>query len=149
MRGSRRNGGRFARRVLIAALDAEEQQPEKDSIMNHSIALLLTAALLAACTNPNQNRYGFQDVGHASEVMFGTLISSRPVDITGQNTGVGTAVGATGGAIAGAGVGNGRGQLGAMLAGALIAGIAGHFAEQAISDHTGIEYVVTLRNGTP
>lgn len=34
-----------------------------------------------------------------------------------------------------------------MLAGALIAGIAGHMAEQAISDHQGIEYIVTLRNG--
>ena len=78
---------------------------------------------------------------------FGTLISSRPVEITGKNTGIGATAGAAGGAIAGAGIGNGRGELGAMLVGALVAGIAGHMAEQAISDHQGIEYVVTLESG--
>ena len=115
--------------------------------MKHFIAYLLTAAILTSCAQPNQNRYGFQDVGHASEVEFGTLISSRPVEITGKNTGTGAVAGAGAGAVAGSALGNGRGSLIALIGGAVIGGIAGHMTEQAISDHDGMEYVVTLRNG--
>jgi outer membrane lipoprotein SlyB len=107
----------------------------------------LALALLTGCTQPGQNRYGYQDVGHGAVVKFGTVITSREVDITGQNTGVGATAGALGGALGGSYIGNGGGSLAGMLAGALVAGVAGHMAEQAISDHKGIEYVVTEEDG--
>ena len=102
---------------------------------------------LAACAHPGQNRYGFQDVGKPTAVSFGTVITSRPVEITGQNTGTGAAVGLGAGAAAGSAFGSGNGQLGAVLAGALIGAIAGGMTEQAMQDRTGIEYTVTLENG--
>ncbi|HEX4608227.1 MAG TPA: hypothetical protein VH092_08475 [Urbifossiella sp.] len=115
--------------------------------MKKSITLLLSVSLLTACTQPGQNRYGYQDVGQASIVVFGTVISEHPVEITGQNTGVGATAGALGGALGGSYIGNGGGSLAGMLAGALVAGVAGHMTEQAISDHSGIEYVVTTEKG--
>jgi outer membrane lipoprotein SlyB len=110
-------------------------------------ACLLLATLLTGCNQAGQNRYGYQDVGRNSVVKFGTVISMREVEITGQNTGIGATAGAAGGAIGGAYVGSGGGSLGAMIAGALIAGVAGHIAEQAISDHRGIEYTITEEDG--
>lgn len=115
--------------------------------MKHSIAFLLIVSLLTGCQQPGQNRYSYQDVGKNTEVVFGTVIKSREVDITGQNTGLGATAGAAGGALGGAYIGRGGGTLGAMLATAVVGGIAGHIAEQAISDHKGIEYIVTEENG--
>lgn len=109
-----------------------------------TIVLLL---MLSACAHAGQNRYNWQDVGQAAVVEFGTVISLRPVEITGQNTGVGAVAGAGGGAIAGSMIGSGNGSLAGMLAGAVVAGVAGHMAEQAIADHQGIEYVITLESG--
>ncbi len=110
------------------------------------LAALLLASL-SACHQPGQNRYGYQDVGQTSVVQFGTVVSLRMVGITGQNTGIGAMAGAAGGALGGSYIGSGGGSIGGALAGALIAGVAGHMAEQAISDRTGIEYVITLRSG--
>jgi outer membrane lipoprotein SlyB len=110
-------------------------------------ACIVLATLLTGCNQPGQNRYGYQDVGRNTEVEFGTVIKSREVDITGQNTGLGATAGAAGGALGGAYIGHGGGTLGAMLATAIIGGVAGHIAEQAIADHKGIEYVVTEANG--
>ena len=110
-------------------------------------AALIASTFLTACQQPGMNTYGFQDVGQASKVTFGTIIASREVDIQRKNNGVGTLAGATGGAIAGASFGNGNGQLGAALAGALIAGIAGHAIEQGIADHKGIEYTIAMETG--
>lgn len=114
--------------------------------MKKTIAACLLLTTLTACQHPGQNRYGYQDVGKATKVVFGTVVSHRPVEITGKNTGTGALAGAAGGAIGGSYIGNGGGSLGAALAGALIAGIAGHMAEQAIQDRGGVEYVVTLEN---
>src|SRR4051812_40909855 len=116
--------------------------------MNNRItASLLALTLLTACQHPGQGRYGYQDVGQASVVEFGKVISLRMVDITGQNTGLGATAGAMGGAIGGSYIGSGGGSLAGMLAGALIAGAAGYGLEQAASDRTGIEYVITLEHG--
>jgi outer membrane lipoprotein SlyB len=115
--------------------------------MKTIISTCLALALLTGCTQPGQSRYGYQDVGQSTTVVFGTVISEREVDITGQNTGVGATAGALGGALGGSYIGNGGGSLAGMLAGAVIAGVAGHMAEQAVSDHRGIEYVITIEKG--
>lgn len=114
--------------------------------MKKAIAACVALTLLTACQHPGQNQYSYQDVGKVTRVMFGTIVSHRPVQITGQNHGVGATTGALGGTLAGSYVGGGGGSLGAMLAGALIAGVAGHMAEQAVSDYRGVEFVVALEN---
>jgi outer membrane lipoprotein SlyB len=115
--------------------------------MKHIIALFAAVALLTSCAHPSQSRYGFQDVGKKTTVSFGTIISEREVDITGQNTGTGALVGAGVGAGAGSYVGKGSGSIWAAAGSALAGAIVGGMAEQAISDRKGIEYVITLENG--
>ena len=111
-------------------------------------ALLAIAALsLGACATQSQNRYSHRDVGRATSVEFGTVMATRPVDIQGQNTGAGGLVGAAAGGLAMSNVGKGSGNLAAILGGALVGAVAGAAVEQAVSDRTGIEYVVTLANG--
>ena len=105
-----------------------------------AVALLAMAALsLGACATQSQNRYSHRDVGRATSVEFGTVMATRPVDIQGQNTGAG--------GLAMSNVGKGSGNLAAILGGALVGAVAGAAVEQAVSDRTGIEYVVTLANG--
>lgn len=113
------------------------------------LKLLAAASLLTltACNPPSQNRYGYQDVGQNAIVVFGTVVSERPVDITGKNTGVGAGVGVGGGALAGSLLGHGGGSIAGMLAGAVIGGVAGAVAEQSLADTKGIEYVITEANG--
>lgn len=44
--------------------------------------------LVVACSPVGQNRYNYDEVGKAAVVEFGTVISSRPVDITGKVPGL-------------------------------------------------------------
>lgn len=115
--------------------------------MRKSLAAIMALTLLTACQHPGQNRYGYQDVGKATRVTFGTVVSYRLVQVQGRNTGTGALAGAAGGALGGSYIGNGGGSLGGMIAGALVAGIAGHMVEQAIQDYDGVEFTVALENG--
>lgn len=116
--------------------------------MKYVLLALAPLMFLIGCAQPGQNRYDFNDVGKATTVEFGTIIASKPVDITGRNTGGGALVGGAAGLGAGSYIGSGSGQAwgqaGGMLAGALI----GAMIEQAIADRTGIEYVITMHDGT-
>jgi outer membrane lipoprotein SlyB len=114
--------------------------------MKNIAMAILAASLLSACAHPGQDRYGYQDVGKATKVAFGTVVTRRPVLIEGKNTGTGALVGAAGGALGGSYIGNGGGSIGGLIAGALIAGVAGHMAEQAIQNYDGVEFTVTLEN---
>ena len=107
----------------------------------------LALASLSGCTKPGQNQYGYKDVGQSTLVEFGTVLASRPVEITGENTGVGALVGAGTGAGAGSYLGGGTGNVWAIAGGALIGAAAGAFAEQGISDGPGIEYTIIKENG--
>lgn len=118
--------------------------------MYRTVSLLtLLTFTLSACSPPSQSQYGDQDVGHNSLVLFGTVISERPVDIKGTNSGAGAGIGALGGGIAGSALGRGNGSLLGLLGGAVIGGIAGAVAEQSLKDRQGIEYIVQFPiNGT-
>lgn len=112
------------------------------------IALMAGLAMaLGGCATQGQSRYSYKDVGRASEVAFGTVLSSRQVDITGQNTGAGAVVGGTAGGLAMSNVGSGTGNVAAILGGALVGAVAGAVIEQAAADRVGIEYVLILANG--
>ena len=114
------------------------------------IALITSLVFtLSACAPPSQSQYGDQDVGHNALILFGTVLSVRPVDIKGTNSGAGAGVGALAGGVAGSTIGRGNGSIVGLLGGAVIGGIAGAMAEQALKDRQGIEYIVKFpSNGT-
>jgi len=111
------------------------------SVIAGACALLL---FLSACHQPGQSQYGYQDVGKTTVVEYGIISDERPVDITGQNSGTGAMAGVGAGALAGSAFGQGRGTLGTMLVGAIVGGLAGAAAEQALADRKGIEYTIDL-----
>jgi outer membrane lipoprotein SlyB len=114
--------------------------------MKRSI-LILILALSACAPIHGQNRYNFSEAGQATEVIFGTVLRMRPVDIVGKNSGLGMTAGMAAGSAAGYQIGNGNGQLAGLLAGMLVGGIAGHIAEQEMQNYKGYEYLVKLKGG--
>lgn len=108
---------------------------------------LVLALALSGCARPSQNTYHHSEVGRSTAVTFGTVITARPVDVIGENTGLGAGVGAAAGAGIGSRFGQGSGNAWAIAGGLVAGAIAGALAEQAMSDRTGIEYIVTLESG--
>ncbi len=108
------------------------------------VACILAAA---GCQRPGQNVYSHSEVGKASQVIFGTLLAVREVEVQGQNTGLGALAGAAGGGIAGNQIGRGGGSAAATLVGVVIGGIVGALAEQAVANRKALEYTVTLETG--
>lgn len=103
---------------------------------------------VAGCAaRQSQNVYRYDEVGKTTAVSFGTVVSSRVVDITGKNTGTGALVAGAAGAGAGSYIGSGSGSIWGAAAGALVGAAAGAVAEQAMADRQGIEYVVVLQSG--
>jgi len=109
--------------------------------MKRIIAIFLIISI-TACQQPGQNTYDEKDLGKASIVVFGTVISERSVNIKRETSGAGATAGAAAGLVGGSAVGGGRGELLMMIAGALVGGVAGHFAEQGIINDKGIEYTI-------
>jgi outer membrane lipoprotein SlyB len=108
------------------------------------LSIALVALFLSGCAVNSESGYSAADVGHPTQVVFGTIVQSREISIQELNTGAGAAIGVGGGALAGAAIGHsGVG----MLAGMLIGGIAGAVAENAADGHGGYEYTVTLETG--
>lgn len=99
------------------------------------------------------NHYSVAGTGEVSNTLRGVIISKRIVTIGAKRPeqenepGVGAAAGALAGVGAGSYVGKGSGNLWAMGAGALAGGVAGHFAERALTDQEGFEYTVELDDG--
>jgi outer membrane lipoprotein SlyB len=113
-----------------------------------TVAALLSTAVLAlpACAPSGQSRYNYDEVGRAVLVEFGTIVTSRPVDITGRNTGAGATLGATSGGLIGSAIGRGGGNAAAIIGGVVIGAVAGAVAEQAMANRVGLEYTILLRN---
>lgn len=109
-------------------------------------ALLITFALAGCVKNPGQNQYNYNEVGQSTVVEFATVVSVKPVDITGRNTGAGAQAGAIAGGVGGYQVGNGNGQLAGAVAGAVVGAVAGHALEQAAANQKGYQYVVVTEH---
>lgn len=110
-----------------------------------TLALILAAA---GCAPRNgQNTYSASEAGVSRSVEFGTVLNVREVDITGENSEWGTLIGAGVGAGGASYIGSGSGNSWATAGGALAGAVAGHFAEQAMNDRKGYEYVVNLQSG--
>ena len=80
-------------------------------------------------------------------VETGTVESVRQVFIEGTKTGLGGASGAALGGLAASNIGGGRGQVAATIGGALIGGVAGAAAEEAMTRQPGLVIIVPLDSG--
>jgi outer membrane lipoprotein SlyB len=107
--------------------------------------LLIAALVLAGCAHPSDTTYETGDVGRTIETAQGSVISSRPVKISGDVNAAGPvaggALGAAGSALAFQGSG-----LVAVIGGVLGAGI-GYLAQKQLNNRDGIEYVLQMDDG--
>jgi outer membrane lipoprotein SlyB len=117
--------------------------------MNRKALLcLMMAATLAGCgEQPTQNRYDSRDVGMNATVLFGTVLSERQVQVTGEDSGNGALIGGIGGGVAGSVIGAGNGSILTALGGALIGIFAGNEVEKNMGNRVGIEYIIAMETG--
>ena len=108
------------------------------------------ALLLAvpACAPANTgSTFACRDLGRAAYVSYGTIVSSRPVQVAGTS-GIGTLAGAAAGATAGSFIGGDtRSNILAGLGGAIVGGIAGNAIERSATGGTATEFVVREDRG--
>jgi outer membrane lipoprotein SlyB len=114
-----------------------------------TIAYAVLATALASCqSNVSPDTYAIGSVGQVNRAVRGTVISARPIAISGSQSGAGVVAGAAGGGIAGFQFGNSGGAAAATLAGVVVGGIVGAVAEEALTRQTGVEYVIQTENGS-
>jgi outer membrane lipoprotein SlyB len=123
------------------------------TLLNKIVFSSLAALALSGCArNINPNVYSEKHVGEASMTYQGVIASARPVEIAGsekleENT-AGMGMGALAGGVAGYQIGKGGGNVAATAGGALLGGLAGAFAQKALTEQSAMEYVVQLTNGS-
>lgn len=112
-----------------------------------AIAALLVGVATVGCADQSAQTYSRGEVGRTVSTQQATVLSSRLVDIEGENSIIGPAAGAAAGA-AGTGliVTGGSQSLAAVLGGLVGAG-AGALAERGFSRGSGIEYIVATADG--
>lgn len=118
-----------------------------------SLGLLL---MLQGCARDiSSESYSADSVGEAQETYPGVVISARHVRVKAgerlQDNNTGAALGAVGGGLAGVGIAghnNGLGTVAGLAGGAVLGGLAGAFAERALTNQDGIEYTVKLDKGS-
>lgn len=109
--------------------------------------VLGTSLLLSACAhNVSPNSYSVGSVGHVNRTVAATVVSARPVAITGTAA-LGGTTGAAAGAVAGSSIGGStRANVLGAIGGAIVGGLAGAAIESNATKQTGIEYVVQTEN---
>ena len=119
--------------------------------MNHRIALpvVLTVALVGGCADMGSlggPKYGATDGAVASQTdRDGTVAKLENIEVDDKyKLGVGTAVGAVGGGILGAGVGD---STPTTVAGAVLGGLAGTYAESKIHKADAQRVTVDMKTG--
>lgn len=112
------------------------------------IALSCIALSTSCARNISPDTYAAGSVGQVNRAVRGTIISARPVHVSGNNSGLGAGTGAIGGGISGSAIGgNVRANALGALGGAVAGGIAGAVIEEQATKQEGIEYVVQSENG--
>ncbi len=126
--------------------------------MKKSVFALMGCALLSlnACApRLGGSQYAVSGVGDVSQTLPGTIVAKRPVEISAkspgnENTpGLGALIGAGTAGLVGSQIGKGKGQVAGAVGGALLGGVAGHYAEDALTSQKGFEYQVRLDRGGP
>lgn len=101
--------------------------------------------LTGCATDVSPNNYAAGDVGVASKVVAGTIISKREIVINKSNGNIGTLAGGAAGAVGGSAIGGGdRANIVGGIGGALLGGVIGNAADKAINKSKGFEYMIRL-----
>jgi outer membrane lipoprotein SlyB len=112
------------------------------------ILVRLAISLCACAPNVSPDSYSVGAVGQVNRVVRGSIISARPVQVSGTQSGVGAGAGAVGGAVAGSAIGSGtRSNVLGALGGAVAGGVAGALIEEGASRQGAFEYVIQTENG--
>jgi outer membrane lipoprotein SlyB len=119
--------------------------------MNRTFAIALIAAstlLLAGCpAGLGSKDYSRDQARTVQEVQMGVVESVRQVNIEGTKSPVGAGAGAVVGGVAGSTVGGGSGRVITTTVGALLGGLGGAAAEEAVTRQVGLEITVKLDSG--
>ncbi|MBX9745214.1 MAG: glycine zipper 2TM domain-containing protein [Chlamydiales bacterium] len=117
-------------------------------------SLLTTTIFLSACApRLGGNDYSVSNAGDLGEILPGTIVGRKVVKIAGRDAGkentpgVGALIGGGTGALLGSQIGGGRGRYATGAVGGLLGGIAGHYAEKALTEQEGFEYQIRLDSG--
>lgn len=111
------------------------------------VAITASSILCGCVTNVSPNTYTAGEVGVASRVNKGVILSKRMIKIE-ATSGVGGVAGAVGGAAAGSMIGkNTATNVVGAVGGAVAAGVVGHELDKAINRRTGYEYIIKLDDG--
>jgi outer membrane lipoprotein SlyB len=117
-----------------------------------TLSSLAILALSGCARNINPNVYSEKHVGEASMTYQGVIVSARAVEITGgeklEENAAGIGLGAIAGGVLGNQIGQGGGNVAATAGGAILGGVAGAFAQQALTAQNAMEYIVQLTNGS-
>lgn len=117
------------------------------TLLCRAVAIAMLIAV-SACTPPGSDTYSRADMGRVATVMKGKIISMRSVKISGTQSGLGAGAGALAGGVGASGVGNGgRSNTVAAVGGAVVGGIAGAVAEEAMTKSAATEFIVQQENG--
>ena len=119
--------------------------------MNRTFAAVLITAstlLLAGCpAGLGGKDYSRDQARTVQEVQMGVVESVREVNIEGTKSPVGAGAGAVVGGVAGSTVGGGSGRIITTTVGALLGGLGGAAAEEAVTRQRGVEITVKLDSG--
>lgn len=108
-------------------------------------ALCATALFNTGCAPKlGGSDYNVADVGDVAISTPGIIVGKRVIQIHADNSGAGAGMGAVGGALLGSTIGGGRGSIVTAGLGGLAGGVAGHFAESALTHQEGFEYNVRV-----
>ncbi|WP_108061593.1 outer membrane lipoprotein [Poseidonibacter lekithochrous] len=106
-----------------------------------SIIFLAVTLVFTGCMNNNDVSYDYEDYKKIKQVMVGTILNTRAVNI--KDDGKGSIIGAIGGGVLGSTIGKGNGSTLATLGGAALGGFIGN----SINKTKAQELTVRLENG--
>ncbi len=114
------------------------------------LVTMTTLALSGCARNISSSSYDARTVGEAAFSYQGVVVSARQVEVSEgdylEDNKTGILLGGGAGGLAGSQIGSGRGAVAGAVGGAVIGAIAGAFAEKALKEQSGMEYVVRLNN---
>lgn len=123
----------------------------KSHIFKLGLVAVTTLSLSGCARNISSSTYNARTVGEAALSYQGVVISANQVDVSEgdylEDNKTGIVLGGLTGGLVGSQIGSGRGAVAGAVGGAILGAAAGAFAEKALKDQKGMEYVVRLNNG--
>lgn len=112
------------------------------------LGALCLAFALTACSTTSPDVIKRENANRMETVLDAVVLSSRPVQVEGNQSGLGAAAGGAVGGIAGSTIGSGRrdSQVGAVL-GAVAGAVVGNTVERMGTRENAVEILVQLRGG--